>query len=77
MSSLNVESKINLDPEKLLSEDEAVSILGLSDRKNPHGALRWLCRMRRVAYIDVARGVRRFRITDLRAFIDKQRVEAQ
>ncbi len=60
----------------LLTEDEAVEFLRLGDRKNPIGALRWLCRTRRLAYIQVGRGIRRFRATDLEAYIEQQRVQA-
>lgn len=63
--------------EKLLTETEAIDALGLGDRPNPGGALRWLCRMRRLTYIDVARGIRRFRAADVREFLERQRVEAK
>ena len=62
--------------ESLLTEDEAVEFLRLGDRKNPIGALRWLCRTRRLAYIQVGRGIRRFRAGDLEAYIERQHVKA-
>ena len=62
--------------ESLLTEDEAVQFLRLGDRKNPIGALRWLCRTRRLAYIPLGRGIRRFRAGDLDAYIERQHVKA-
>lgn len=62
--------------ERLLTEDEAVQALGLGDRKNPKGALRWLCRTKRLAYVAIGRGIRRYRPADLNAFIVQQRVSA-
>lgn len=62
--------------DSLLTEDEAVQFLRLGDRKNPTGALRWLCRTRRLAYIPIGRGIRRFRAADLEAYIEQQRVQA-
>lgn len=73
---MRIESKQPLGYERLLTEDETVEMLGLSDRRNPRGALRWLCRMRRIPYVDIARGVRRFRPADVQAFIDRQWVDA-
>ncbi|MCH8880340.1 MAG: helix-turn-helix domain-containing protein [Planctomycetes bacterium] len=69
-------SSVNQNGESLLTEDEAVQFLRLDDRKNPMGALRWLCRTRRLAYIQVGRGIRRFRAGDLEAYIEQQRVQA-
>ncbi len=65
-----------LNSESLLTENEAVEFLRLGDRKNPVGALRWLCRTRRLAYIPLGRGIRRFRVGDLEAYIEQQRVQA-
>jgi hypothetical protein len=58
----------------LLDEADAVRLLGLESRKNPRGTLRWLCRTRKLAYVDLARGIRRFRQADLQAYIERQRV---
>lgn len=69
-------SSTKLNGASLLTEDEAVRFLRLDDRKNPTGALRWLCRTRRLAYIQVGRGIRRFRAVDLEAYIEQQRVQA-
>jgi len=60
--------------ERLLSEDEAIEILGLSQRPNPQGSLRWLMRMKRVAYVRLARGIYGFRRSDLEAYIEANRV---
>jgi len=60
--------------DRLLDEADAVRMLGLESRKNPTGTLRWLCRTRKLGYVDLARGIRRFRLADLQAYIDRQRV---
>jgi len=73
-AAANSSTKPNGD--SLLTEDEAVGFLRLDDRKNPMGALRWLCRTRRLAYIQVGRGIRRFRAGDLEAYIERQHVKA-
>lgn len=69
-------ASVKLNSESLLTEDEAVEFLRLGDRKNPVGALRWLCRTRRLAYIPLGRGIRRFRAGDLEAYIERQHVKA-
>ena len=61
--------------DKLLTEQDAIDILGLHVRPNPRGALLWLCRKRKLAHVRVAQGILRFRMSDLQEFIDKQRVE--
>lgn len=63
-------------PERLLSEGEVIEMLGLQDRPNPQGSLRWLMRTRRLAYVKLARGIYGFGREDLAAFIDARRVEA-
>ena len=60
---------------RLLTEQEALEILGLCDRKNPTGALRCLCRTGRLAYIRVAPVIRSFQRDDPERFIEQQRVE--
>jgi hypothetical protein len=60
----------------LLGENEAIGILGLAGRPNPKGALRWLMRTRRLAYLRLARGMYGFRRDDLAAFIQASRVPA-
>jgi len=65
-----------MDFEPLLSESEAVDALGLSDRKNPKGSLRWLMRTGRVAYVRLGRGIVGFRRADLEACIEANRVAA-
>jgi hypothetical protein len=62
--------------ERLLSEREAIEMLGLGERRNPQGALRWLMRTRKLAYVRLARGIYGFRRQDLAAFIEAGRVEA-
>ena len=59
---------------RLLSEDEALDYLALRERKNPKGALRWLMRTRRLAFIRLARGMYGFRQSDLDTFIVRSRV---
>ena len=61
---------------RLLSEDEAIGYLGLSARPNPKGALRWLMRTRRLAYVRLAKGIYGFTEADLDAFIAQKRVPA-
>jgi len=63
--------------DRLLTEAEAIELLGLGDRPNPKAALRWLVRTRRVAHVDLARGIRRFKASDLAEYIDRQRVPAK
>lgn len=58
------------DNEPLMIPDEAIEFLRLGDRPNPKRALYRLCREGRLAYVDLARGIRRFRPADLRAFVD-------
>jgi hypothetical protein len=62
--------------ERLLSEREAIDILGLGERPNPGSALRWLMRTGKLAYVRVARGIYGFRGEDLAAFIEAGHVEA-
>lgn len=59
---------------RLLSEDEAITILGLGSRPNPRGALRWLMRVRKLPYVRLARGVNGFLKSDLEALISACRV---
>ena len=61
---------------RLLSEEEAIEILGLSGRENPVGSLRWLMRSRKLAYVTLGRGVYGYRRADLEAFIERCRVPA-
>ena len=64
------------DYERLLSVDEAIDFLGLGGRPNPQGALRWLMRTRKLAYVRLGRGIYGFRRADLDEFIRASRVEA-
>lgn len=60
--------------ERLVSEPEAIDFLGLGDRPNPKGALRWLMRTRKLAHVKLARGIVGFRRDDLAAFVERHRV---
>jgi hypothetical protein len=60
----------------LLCEDEAIEVLGLAGRPSPKGALRWLMRTKRLAYVRLARGMYGFRREDLAALISASRVPA-
>ncbi len=67
---------VDVKYERLMTQDEAIEALGLTDRPNPQGALRWLMRTRKLAYVRLARGIYGFRRADLAAFIEGSRVEA-
>ena len=58
---------------RLLSEDEALDYLALRERRNPKGAVHWLMRTRRLAFIRLARGMYGFRQSDLDIFIVRSR----
>jgi hypothetical protein len=55
--------------ERLLTETELVDALGLHDRPNPRGAVRWLLRTKQLACVRIGRGIIRFRPADVEAFI--------
>jgi len=57
--------------ERLLTETELIDMLGLHDRPNPAGAVRWLIRTKRLPFVRIARGILRFRPDDVQAFIDQ------
>lgn len=57
--------------EKLLTEDEAIDALGLGDRPNPLGALKWLVRMKRLSVVRIGRGIMRFRPQDISDFVER------
>jgi len=59
---------------RLLSESEAIEVLGLTDRPNPKGSLRWLMRTGKLAHVRLARGIYGFRREDLDALIEASRV---
>lgn len=59
--------------ERLLTEAEAVEALGLSDRPNPAGALRWLIRVGKLKRIELGRGIISFRPADIAACIERSR----
>ena len=62
--------------ERLLSMEEAIDRLGLHTRPNPKGALRWLMRTRKLAYVKLGKGIYGFREADLAEFIAKNHVAA-
>lgn len=55
--------------ERLLTKDELVDALGLHDRPNSRGAVRWLLRTKQLAVVRIGRGILRFRPPDVEAFI--------
>ena len=57
---------------RLLPESEAIEYLGLGDRPNPQGALRWLMRKRNLAYVRLAKGIYCFRRRDLDVYIQSK-----
>lgn len=59
---------------RLMSENETIEYLGLSDRPNPAGALRWLMRVHKLAHVRLAKGIYGFKIADLDAYIDGNHV---
>lgn len=63
--------------ERLLSESEAIEVLGLADRPNPRSSLRWLMRTRKLGYVRLARGIYGFRREDLDALIQASRVSPE
>ena len=56
--------------ERLLSETQAIEALGLSDRPNPKGSLRWLVRKKCLPVVRIGKGILRFRPSDIARFID-------
>ena len=62
--------------ERLLSEQEAVEALGLSDRPNPGGSLRWLIRTKRLGCVRLGR-ILRFKLSDIREFVDRNHCPAE
>ncbi len=56
--------------EPLLSEDQAIEALGLFDRPNPSGALRWLIRTKKLGCVRLGR-ILRFKPTDIHQFVDR------
>ncbi len=57
--------------ERLLTEAEAADALGLGDRPNPTGALRWLVRTKKLSFVKIGRGILRFRPSDISSFIQR------
>ena len=59
---------------RLRSEKEAIDFLGLQDRPNPKGALAWMRRTGKLAYVKLGRGIYGFTDDDLQACIENCRV---
>jgi hypothetical protein len=51
--------------EPLLSEAEAINLLGLGDRPNPASSLRWLIRKGTLSAVRLGRGILSFRRSDI------------
>ena len=62
--------------DRLIPENEAIEMLGLNERPNPKGSLRWLMRTRRLAFVKLARGIVGFRPSDIQDFVDSNRIAA-
>jgi hypothetical protein len=62
--------------ERLLSESELIDALGLHDRPNPGGAVRWLLRTKQIGCVRIGRGIIRFRPADVDAFIRERHERA-
>ena len=75
MDALKLETKATAHKD-LLTENEAIETLGLKDRPNPKGALRWLMRTKKLAYVPLTRGVYGFKPSDLSACIEANGVPA-
>ena len=58
----------------LLTEDEAIAVLGLHARRNPRGSLRWLMRTKKLDYVRLAKGIYGYQREDLAACIQRCRV---
>lgn len=63
--------QVVLGYERLLTEMELIDLLSLHDRPNPAGTVRWLIRTKRLKVVRIARGILRFRPTDVQAFIQE------
>lgn len=61
----------NTGIEKLLTEAETIEALGLGDRPNPGGAIRWLIRVKKLGCVRLGRGILRFRPQDIGDFINR------
>jgi len=57
--------------ESLLSEAQTIEALGLSDRPNPAGALRWLVRRKKLPVVRIGKGILRFKPSDVARLIDE------
>lgn len=61
--------------EQLLTEGQAIDALGLTDRPNPKGALRWLIRTKRLGCVRLGR-ILRFRPADISECIERAHEKA-
>ncbi|MDP6545769.1 MAG: hypothetical protein QGH60_17440 [Phycisphaerae bacterium] len=57
---------------RLLTEDEVIDRLSLRSRRKPKVSLRWLMRMKRLSYVELAKGVYGFRPDDIEEYINKR-----
>ncbi len=73
MSSERERDEMNCKP--LMTENEVVELLGLKDRPNPQGALRWLMRTGKIGYVKLAKGIYGFRRQAIEAFINRGTVD--
>ncbi len=69
-------SEWNQQNGRLLSDDEAIEALGLGSRPNPKSSLQWLRRQKRIAYVQLGKGIYGYRREDLDALIEKSLVPA-
>lgn len=62
---------------QLVTEQTAIDALGLTDRPNPRGALRWLLRTKQLGYVRLGRGIIGFRPVDIKEFIESRHIPAR
>lgn len=58
---------------RLLTREEVIRVLGLESHPNPHNAIRWMIRTRKLKPTPIMRGVMRFHPDDVQATIDAAR----
>lgn len=64
-----VKAKIIKGIKALLSESEAIEVLGLKDRPRPGGALRYLIRMKKLKTIRQGRGILTFSADEIKRYL--------
>ena len=65
------------DLDDLLTEKDVIKLLQLGARSNPKESLRHQVRKHGLPYVDLGRGLRRFRRADVEAFIQRKLVGAK